>query len=111
MSVSRLLNRRAAPARVLLLTRTVEGTAELLADGVTLWASDTDPDLLDVLGTDAILDADLGDVLDYLVEHNFMTDDEADDCVVDSPEDDDGDGPDDEDEDEDEDEDDPEGDV
>lgn len=101
MNVARLVNRRRAPARVLLLARTAEGTAELLADGVTLWASDSDPEVLDVIGADALRDADLGDVLDYLVEHNYLTDDEADDCVVDSPEDDDDEPEDDDDDDDD----------
>lgn len=88
-------NHRPAP-RVHLLARTAEGTAELLADGETLWSSDSDPDLLDELGADAIRDDDLGDVLDYLVAQKYLTDEEADDCAVDSPEDDD-DGPGDED--------------
>lgn len=97
-------NRRPEP-RVYLLARTAEGTAELLSDGETLWSSDTDPDLLDELGTDALRDDDIGDVLDYLVAQKYLTSDEADDCIVDSPEDDDGPGDDD-----DEDEDDSEGD-
>jgi hypothetical protein len=89
-------NRRPAP-RVYLLARTAEGTAELLSDGETLWSSDTDPDLLDELGTDALRDDDLGDVLEYLIAQKYLTSDEADECIVDSPEDDDGPGDDDDD--------------
>jgi hypothetical protein len=69
--------------------RSPEGTVELLSNGVHVWSSDTDPDLLDELGTDAVLDEDIGDVLDYLVEAGHLTEDDADECTVDSPEDDD----------------------
>lgn len=91
-------NRRPEP-RVYLLARTPEGTAELLSDGETLWSSDSDPDLLDELGTDALRDDDLGDVLDYLVAQNYLTDEQADDCIIDSDEDDDGPGDEDDDDD------------
>lgn len=64
------------------------GKAELFRDGRAVWASDQDPDLLEVLETDVIRDEDIGDVLDYLVEHKYLSDAEADECPVDSPEDD-----------------------
>lgn len=85
-------------ARQCLLVRSLEGSAELLADGATVWTSDNDPDVLEELGTDAVRDEDIGDILDYLVETKVLSEDEADDCVVDSPEDDDEDAPEDEDE-------------
>jgi hypothetical protein len=73
-----------AAVRQYKLTLSAEGTAELLADAVTVWASDTDPDLADDLGTDAVTDDDLADVLDYLVDTGRMSDDEADDCLIES---------------------------
>lgn len=91
------------PARGYLLKRTEDGKAELFADGLTLWSSDTDPDLLEALGTDAVRNDDIGDVLNYLVDAGHLSEAEADDhCVVDSPEDEDETPPgDDEDEDDD----------
>jgi len=77
------------PARYL-LKRTEDGKAELFSNGVTLWSSDTDPDLLEELGHDAVRDDDMGDVLEYLVEAGHLSDSDADDgVVVDSPEDED----------------------
>ncbi len=99
--MSRAENRR-APVRQHTLRLSEEGTAELLADGVTLWASDTDPDLLEELGTDALRDRDLGDVLEYLVDIRQLSDDEANECLIES---DDPDPDEDEDEDETDDED------
>ncbi len=85
----RATNRRGPATRQYLLVRSPEGTAELLADGVHLWSSDTDPDVLGELGTDALRDADIGDVLNYLIDAGHLSEEDADECAVDSPEDDD----------------------
>lgn len=91
-----------ATQQYLLVRDADSGTVQLIAEGVTLWSSDSDPDVLEELGTDVITDDDLGDVLEYLVAGDYLTEAEADECAVDSPEDEGGDG---EDEDGDEDED------
>lgn len=75
--------------RLLLLSLSDEGQAELLDDGKTVWASDSDPDVLAVIDSDVIRTADLGDVLDYLVDTDVLTDEEAENCPVEAPEDDD----------------------
>lgn len=101
-----------ATQQYLLVRDPDSGTVQLIADGVTRWASDSDPDVLEELGHDYIRDEDIGEVLDYLVAAEHLTEEESDECAVDSPEDeddgdeDDGGDEDDEDEDLDEDEDD-----
>lgn len=85
-----------------LLVLSEAGTAELFANGVSLWASDSDPEVLEAVGTDALEDADVGEVLRYLMAEGLLTEDQAHACAVDSPEDGNGDdGDEDEDEDED----------
>lgn len=55
------------------------GTVELLREGQTVWSSDADPDVLEQLGTDELEEDDIPDVLDYLVDRKFLTDQQADD--------------------------------
>lgn len=95
-----------ATQQYLLVRDPDSGTVQLIADGVTRWASDSDPDVLEELGHDYIRDEDIGEVLEYLVSARQLSQDEADECAVDSPDDDDEedeDGDEDDDEDEDED--------
>lgn len=66
-------------APVLRLMLHESGTAELLREGQTVWTSDSDPDVLEELGTDELLQEDIPDVLDYLVEQTYLTTEEADD--------------------------------
>ncbi len=86
----------------LLLVISDFGSAELLADGVQVWASDDDPDAADELGDNFIGPRDVDKVLDYLEDKGVLTEDETEHIEVERP----GlpDDEDDEDEDEDEDE-------
>jgi hypothetical protein len=61
------------------------GTAELQADGETIWASDDDPDLADEMGADFLTVEYIGDVLDYLVDINMLSLAQRDDCWVVEP--------------------------
>jgi hypothetical protein len=58
------------------------GTAELVQDGKSLWTSDDDGDLSDEIGGDFITEANVGKVLDYLVDIGALTERQADDCWV-----------------------------
>ncbi len=78
-------------SRFILVRDADTGTAQLIEDGVTRWSSDNDPELLETLGTDALRDADIGDVLEHLVSLDLLTEEEANEIPVDSPEDDDDD--------------------
>ncbi len=70
-------------SEVLLVLNPDTRGAELFRDGEQVWASDSDADLVEELGTDKVERDDIGDVLDYLVDQKYMTDAEADDCPVD----------------------------
>ncbi len=61
------------------LVFTAEGKAELLRDGVTLWASDDDPDFADEFGDDALTSnnelrkGDVREIIDYLLDESMLT--------------------------------------
>jgi hypothetical protein len=84
----------------LLLDITDHGTAELTRRGETLWTSDSDPDVLDTVGTDYFEDRDAEDVLDYLESIGMLSADELEKCVISSPDTRDGDDEQDDEEDE-----------
>lgn len=79
-----------------------EGKAELVrqSDMVTLWSSDSDPDVLEEFGTDHFDDADGDDLVEYLVDREVLSESQADHTDIASPA---GPGDDDEDDDEDDD--------
>jgi hypothetical protein len=54
------------------------GKAELLRDDETVWASDSDPDVLEVFGRDEFEKEDDDELVEYLVEdRELLTWDEA----------------------------------
>lgn len=56
-----------------------QGKAELLRDGVTVWSSDSDPDVLEVFGDDVFDEGDDNELVAYLVEdRELLTWEEAD---------------------------------
>lgn len=82
------------------LLLTEHGTAELLDnDDDQLWSSDNDPDFEEEFGDDFIADDDAEDVLDYLVENEYLPEEELDNVIIevhhlDDDQDDDNDTPD-----------------
>ncbi len=70
------------PACTLVLRE--NGTAELLgANGVTLWASDSDEDFADTwAGTMFLNESDVEELLEYLVEAGQLTEYQADHCEI-----------------------------
>jgi hypothetical protein len=52
------------------------------AAGEPLWNSDSDDDFKDQVSDEFLTEADVGDILDYLVEQGELTDNEADACIV-----------------------------
>jgi hypothetical protein len=74
------------------LTLRDDGVAELEYNGRQVWASDSDEDLLEDpdVGKNGLTlrGRDMGHVLDYLVAVGKLTEQQADDCIVEIPEDD-----------------------
>lgn len=96
--------RRKTPLELILRAH---GTCELLnADGDTLWASDADDDFREEFNDEFLNEEDIGDILEYLADHDILSHEEADrfanqqwefnvetlEDSVDDPEDDDDDG-------------------
>jgi hypothetical protein len=66
----------------LLLILRANGSAELTRNGATVWASDSDEDFKAEVSSEFLTEADVEDILDYLVESDRLTDAEADECEV-----------------------------
>lgn len=59
------------------------GTAELLdSEEETLWASDSDDDFKDEVSAEFLTQGDVLDILDYLVDQDLLTDEQANQCVI-----------------------------
>jgi hypothetical protein len=66
----------------LLLILRANGSAELTRNGATVWASDSDEDFKAEVSSEFLTEADVEDILDFLVETDRLTDAEADECEV-----------------------------
>jgi hypothetical protein len=69
--------------RVLVLVLLADGGAELDCEGLTVWASDADPEFAEEFGTEILDENDIGELAEYLVDSGYMTDQEADRALVD----------------------------
>jgi hypothetical protein len=68
--------RRTKPLELILRAH---GPAELLnADGETLWASDADEDFKEEFNDEFLQEEDIGDILEYLVDSDILSDEESD---------------------------------
>jgi len=66
-----------------LLILRANGSAELLSlSGRQLWESDSDDDFKDEISEEFLTEADVADILDYLVEAGTLSDKEADACEI-----------------------------
>jgi hypothetical protein len=70
---------------MLVLSIDEHGKAELLEDGETLWASDSDPDVVDEFGTDVFEDDDGEALADYLEEIGMLTREQKSELEIESP--------------------------
>lgn len=64
--------------RRLTLFLTADGGAELLAGDDQLWASDSDEEFLEEFGTEILDENDVDAILEYLIETERLTEEEAD---------------------------------
>jgi hypothetical protein len=58
------------------------GSAELLRADVTVWSSDSDEAFKDEVSQEFLNEDDVPDILDYLVDAGRLTEEEADDCLI-----------------------------
>lgn len=63
-------------SKILFITE--DGTAELRHDGRTVWSSDDDPDFSEEVSDEFLGEEDLPTILDYLVNAEKLTEEEAD---------------------------------
>jgi hypothetical protein len=68
--------RRSFPLELILRAH---GPAELLnSQSETLWASDADDDFREEFNDEFLQEEDIGDIVEFLVDHDMLSDEEAD---------------------------------